>query len=252
MIHLQRTSERRWGHPQRTDQIVLLAPLVFLSKQYCSSQDFGICFQPSAFRFLPCVSRTDILGFCWCSVIALRIATAVLGGKSHCVSRPILTLRTSNTLWFCGCRRDTAVTQKKQQMGVQDKDCSCSTERRRGIKSPKNKKEEYLLTTTDELLNKPFDPACESGDEFERRTEETPRSRSLAQFPEPQNLGTLTEISSLLRIAGKVWNISQSSDTQGMNMVLDWENLLCPIKDHGCEMYIQDVGRSWMSSRYGC
>ena len=37
-------------------------------------------------RSLLCVSRTDILESWWCSVIVLRIATAVFGQESRCVS----------------------------------------------------------------------------------------------------------------------------------------------------------------------
>ena len=43
---------------------------------------------PSVVRSLLSVSRTDILESCWCSVIALRIATTVLEKESCCVSRP--------------------------------------------------------------------------------------------------------------------------------------------------------------------
>ena len=55
----------------------------FLSQQYCSSQDFNICFLALCSSGV-CfdVARTDIIGFCWCSVVAVRIATAVFGRKS--------------------------------------------------------------------------------------------------------------------------------------------------------------------------
>ena len=43
-------------------------------------------FSPQYFRSLLCVSRTDIIGFCWYSAIALRVATAVLGTERRCVS----------------------------------------------------------------------------------------------------------------------------------------------------------------------
>ena len=53
------------------------------------SQQFGIAqvkilafaLYPSVVRSLLCVSRTDITESCWCSVIALWVATAVLGKK---------------------------------------------------------------------------------------------------------------------------------------------------------------------------
>ena len=36
---------------------------------------------------------------------------------------------------------------------------------------------------------------------------------------------------------------------KGMNMVQDWEHLLCLVKDHVWERDIQDTGRIWMSKR---
>ena len=66
---------------------VFLHFLVF-SQQYCSRQDFCICFCSSVVRSLLCVSRTDILEFCCCSIIAWRVATAVLGRKCLCMSKP--------------------------------------------------------------------------------------------------------------------------------------------------------------------
>ena len=47
------------------------------------------------------MSRTDILEYCWCSVVALRFATAVFGMESRCVSNTTcLLVHTPCTPWF--------------------------------------------------------------------------------------------------------------------------------------------------------
>ena len=67
----------------------------------CKSRLGHLDFYPSLVRSLLCVSRTDILESCWYSAIALRIATAVLGKESRCVSTPhSVFLRTSHTPCF--------------------------------------------------------------------------------------------------------------------------------------------------------
>ena len=78
----------RWKHPHRTSHIChLLAPPVFFTAiTICKSRLWHLHFIPSVVRSLLCVSRKDILESCWCSVIALRIATAVLEEeKLRCV-----------------------------------------------------------------------------------------------------------------------------------------------------------------------
>ena len=55
------------------------------------SQDFSICFQPTAVQVSAlCIRRTDIIGTVWWLVHCYRLAhsTAVNGKKSRCVSKP--------------------------------------------------------------------------------------------------------------------------------------------------------------------
>ena len=82
------------------------------------SQQFGIVqvkilaftLYPSAVRSLICVSRTDIIESCWCSVIALRIAKAVLRRRSRCMSIPLsYTVHIKHSV-CCGYRRHTPFT----------------------------------------------------------------------------------------------------------------------------------------------
>ena len=74
MIHCKRTSEREVETPtSRTTQ---------LSRSCICEWKLWHSHFPSVVRSLLCVSRTDILESCWCSVIALRIATAVLAKES--------------------------------------------------------------------------------------------------------------------------------------------------------------------------
>ena len=90
MIHCRRTSEREVKTP--TPHKPLLSSCISSyrhSNLFFSSQDIGICFNPKVVRSLLCVSRTDMLGFCGCSVIALRIATAVLGRRMRSISIPL-------------------------------------------------------------------------------------------------------------------------------------------------------------------
>ena len=48
---------------------------------------------------------------------------------------------------------------------------------------------------------------------------------------------------------GKLWKLSQTSDSKAMNMVQDCEHFFCQIKEHGWERVILDMGRIWMSRR---
>ena len=57
---------------------------IFVTAMTCVSQDCGISIL--AISCQVCVSRTDILESCWCSVIALLTATVVLEKESCCVS----------------------------------------------------------------------------------------------------------------------------------------------------------------------
>ena len=98
----------RWKHPHRTSPH--LSPSCtssFITAITFVSQDFGICIlslsgQVSALCFV----RKDILESCWCSVIALRIVTAVLGEeKLLCVHTAFLRCAPQATQWFCGYRK---------------------------------------------------------------------------------------------------------------------------------------------------
>ena len=77
-------------HPHRTNRTRPLAPLVFffVTVMLFKSKTSAFALWPSQVRPLLCVSRTDFLGFWWCSAIALRSATAVLGNGSRCLSIP--------------------------------------------------------------------------------------------------------------------------------------------------------------------
>ena len=61
-----------------------------LNSQLCVCQDLSISFLPIAVQVSAlCLRRTDILTLCdWRCAFALRVATAVRGKESRCVSIP--------------------------------------------------------------------------------------------------------------------------------------------------------------------
>ena len=101
MIHQKRTSERR-GEDTHT----AAAPQVVGHRNHIlKSRLWHLHFVPQPARLFFVFRAQDILEYRWCSVLAMRIATAVLEkGKLVCPYH-ISTLRTSNTPWFCKYRR---------------------------------------------------------------------------------------------------------------------------------------------------
>ena len=63
-----------------------------------------------AFRSQVSALRTDNLGCCWYSAVALRVATAVLGKKSLCVHTTFLHCAHETLSGFCGYRRHELFT----------------------------------------------------------------------------------------------------------------------------------------------
>ena len=66
-------------------QLSLSCSSGFLSQHHLEVNTLAFAFYLTVVRSLLCVSRTDILESCWCTVIALRVATAVLEKESCCV-----------------------------------------------------------------------------------------------------------------------------------------------------------------------
>ena len=89
----------------------------FLSANTFVSHDCGIRIFLAVVRSLLCVSRTDILEYCWCSVVVLRIATAVFGMECRCVSNTIFIqcARHSFSGFSCGLQKTYLVQRERQQ-----------------------------------------------------------------------------------------------------------------------------------------
>ena len=91
----------RWKHTDHRCHIFCNSTITFVS------QDFGIYIFSLSSHVI-----ADILDFFLCSVIALRVATAVLGkGKLLCVQTTSPTLRTSNTPCFLVVTKDWQFSQ---------------------------------------------------------------------------------------------------------------------------------------------
>ena len=85
-IHCKRTSEREFKHPHRTKLFChFFAPFIFVTVQTFVSRDFGICILSLGRQVSASCFRTQtFLNPVGAVVIALRIATAVVGKESRC------------------------------------------------------------------------------------------------------------------------------------------------------------------------